>query len=522
MANRLKKKNKDKNTVSAVSWIIAIYLIVMFVFYPLYARGGYVSIDDTKYLMYKIYTITGICIMVPSIIVAIITKAAGENWKSRLSLTDIFVGSYMVLILLSTILSNYKEAAMYGQAGWFLGCILLESCGLIYFIVSRFYSENVWVTGSAVTGSFIVFFLGALNRFGSWPIDMEIPGHTGFISTIGNIGWYCGFLAVVAPLGIGIYIFKDEMSTSLRVLLGMYAFITFFTGSSQGSDTIYVIYAVLFVGILLFTGIAGNGLDRLLEIAILWCISLLSIAFIRKINPDAYHYETDNICGLMNGGLIGLWILIPIVLIYILVKTKKIAISYKAVKYIGLALVGIGVLVVFMEQIIVFMSARYYFHDMTVEDGSAISKFIIDYEWGNGRGATMMVGLECFAGQDIVHKIFGVGPDCLASASYYDEQLSLVSQQMFDQALIANAHNEIITNLVQTGIFGLIAYYGMLVSFVIRSIRSAMENKKVLIYALCIISATGYALFNYAHILSLPFLFIIMAIGEGIMKKQKI
>lgn len=513
LANRLKKESKIVKNTTAISWLIAVFLMFMFVFFPLYAGGGYTVIDTTKYNVYKVIVITGLSISFIVAIWSIVKKKAGEDWNRRLSIVDMMVLAYAVIVLLSICFSDFKKAALLGQAGWYMGGMTLISCCLIYFMVSRFYSENTLVNKCILDGSFIVFLLGALNRFGYWPIDLEIPYQYDFISTIGNIGWYCGFLAVVAPFGMGIYILRDDLDLQDRIMLGIYIFVVFFTGSSQGGDTIYVFYGVLLVGLICLCGFAECGLNRFLEIIMLWCGSILLIALIRAVNPESYHFETDNLCGHINSGLIGLWILIPVAAVYLILVIKKINVNYKILKYIGIAFAGIGVLALLFGIVIVFISAKVKFGDLEISDDSILSKLVIGYEWGNGRGATMMMGAECFLKQNFIHKILGVGPDCLASTTYYDEQLSAVSVEIFGEAMVTNAHNEIITNLVHMGLAGTVAYYGTIATYMIRCIRQ--QNKMTLTYALCVLCSTGYAMFNYSHILNLPFLFIMIAIGEG-------
>lgn len=54
-------------------------------------------------------------------------------------------------------------------------------------------------------GALLVFGLGLLNRFDVYPIA-SLRGDRSFISTLGNINWYCGFLAVFLPVGMGLLI----------------------------------------------------------------------------------------------------------------------------------------------------------------------------------------------------------------------------------------------------------------------------------------------------------------------------
>lgn len=105
--------------------------------------------------------------------------------------------------------------------------------------------------GMMLSASTVVFLLGLLNRYGVNPLHMESSG-PGFISTIGNINWYCGYWSVLFPVCCGIFLFREKVlpgsksaqqapvSVLYRVLpvfSGIAVVIGFATGVSQGSDS---------------------------------------------------------------------------------------------------------------------------------------------------------------------------------------------------------------------------------------------------------------------------------------------
>ena len=93
------------------------------------------------------------------------------------------------------------------------------------------------------------FFLGYMNKFGLCLVDKEII-NSSFISTVGNINWYCGYLVTVLFGGVYLLWWMGSEITWKRALLMGYVTIGFASlvtqGSSSGVVTLAVMLFVLF------------------------------------------------------------------------------------------------------------------------------------------------------------------------------------------------------------------------------------------------------------------------------------
>ena len=101
------------------------------------------------------------------------------------------------------------------------------------------------MAGMAASGA--VFLLGILDRFSFYLIPLKIR-QPGFISTLGNINWFCGYLSVLAPLGICPLIFSEQSaspSLKKRLVYSVYTVLAFTAGFCQGSDSILLFWAAL-------------------------------------------------------------------------------------------------------------------------------------------------------------------------------------------------------------------------------------------------------------------------------------
>lgn len=238
------------------------YLLIMFAIYPFYMQNGYVDIGEAKnhFFLYVSIAAFGVLGLLAVIHLGVRMKEICRQKRAylidwdRVSSTDLLVLLYATTIFMSYVFSEHQEEALWGTEGWYIGTVmLLLLCGL-YFFISRMWDANVKVLYAPVTASIFVFLLGISNRFSFYPISFEIV-QPGFISTLGNINWYCGYLSVIAPVGIVMFVLSDDKKQGKmqkagqkwkQFGLGVYSVITFMTAFSQGSSSIFLWFTALF------------------------------------------------------------------------------------------------------------------------------------------------------------------------------------------------------------------------------------------------------------------------------------
>ena len=146
---------------------------------------------------------------------------------------------------------------------------------------------------------------------------------------------------------------------------------------------------------------------------------------------------------------------------------------------------------------------------------SQMSVFTFNDRWGSSRGATWSIGLQCFMEQDFLHKLTGVGPDCMADFLYKDSSDSLLAlaQRAFEKMRLTNAHCEILTILVNEGSLGAICYGGMLISQAYFLIRSRVNNAYAAACGLCVLAYFANSLWSFQQTMGVVPLFVIMGLG---------
>jgi len=514
----MKDRENKRIVILTAQYAISLYLFVLFVIYPFYIHNGYYDIDQAKYEFLKYATGIGLLLIVVACVIQLIMKRIPPQLIADISAVDICVMGYMLANLLSYAFAINKEQALWGQRGWHMGLATTIAFATLYFLISRFYLGSKYIIPMILVASEGIFMLGILNRFGIWPIPIGIEYEHSYLSTLGNLGWYSSCIAVIAPLGVCLFIIRNKASIDKKVLLALYVFTVFVTGISQGGDSIFVFFAVLLLGSMFVASLYEDGLKNWLLMLIMWCLATQLVHIIRIVWPDAYGYDSDNFCGRFNNSFTSLWILIPVLLVYAIVLWKKVKTEgwiSKIMRFIPVVFVVSGIIIF---AIAIIYSDAVGINSDAAELGLMGKLFFWNSSWGGYRGTTMNIGLNIWLEQDWKGKLFGVGPDCFAYYTVYSEQYSAIIDEAFQGAILTNAHNEFLTNLANLGVLGVATFYGMLIAYMYRMKKYWKSDMRVVAVALCLICYNGYNMLNYAELLNYPFYIVLLALGETWMK----
>lgn len=444
-----------------------------------------------------------------------------------LSLTDKFACIYIIALWFSYYYSDYKHIAILGRSGWMLGFWQLLVMAGSYFAVSRLFSPRLCkcVAGALLASSFCIFLLGILNRYGFNPLGMESSG-SGFISTIGNINWYCGYAAVCFPLGAGLFLLWERADEPkgrdllLRIGLGIYTAVGFVTTVTQGSDSGFLMLA----GLLLVGGCLAvqkkEWVGRYLKLLLLCTCMTIFLSLIQQWFPEQNTYPSASYLFLTETPfpyfVLGVLILFC-VFWYRYGKSESALRLVKRLWWGGMALLGMG-LICTVALIVVNT-----LHPGSIGELSRYALFTFDQKWGSSRGGTWVIGLRVWLSQNSLHKLVGVGPDCMSAFLYSgDDQaaLELAYAQFGEYSRLTNAHNEWITVLVNLGVFGLIGFGGIIISAIVRFFKSRGVHVLCAACGIAVFCYTLHNIFSFWQVMNITYIFIVMGIGEGILRRR--
>ncbi len=525
----IRKKNKVTESVPEsfeyfLRWLlgalVSVYTVLILGVLPFYFEEGFTHIGTDKSTFFRTSTVHMSYFIGPVlalwlifwVIIAVMKKRKDASWKPDIqwSLPDTFALAYGVAVALSYLCTEYRETALWGTKGWFMGTLPHLTLVAIYFLVSRFQKGAKWMLYLTMCVSAITFVLGYLNRFDIWPLEMANSGLPNFISTIGNINWYCGYIVSVAFIGIGLFWLDKGEKQWYSTVLAVYTFVSFAALLTQGSDS--GLFALVFVWAVMFVLSAKSETpDKMKRF---WCmVGLFALAgtftwCIRFVFPERMNYTT---------GLGNLFTFTPMSLVIMVLALTGwwYAGKQSSAKLWQLAsrAICIGI-----PLVIVVFAVLLTVNTLKPDSLGALSKsavFTFDNQWGSSRGATWKLGAMCFAEQDGLHKLVGVGPDCMVEHLYKgrSEELRIALKEAFPSKRLTNAHNEFLTLLVNEGVLGLAAFAGLLFGLARRLLQNLDHNKYAAVCGLCLIGYIANNTWSFQQSLSVSTLFVIAGLG---------
>ena len=539
-----KKKGKRKENqtlaeklegmaVTALDDIICVYLIMLLVVFPFYNEEGYSHIGTDKGTFFcKVFSMAGILAAVPLLIclgrrLSELKKNGGLSTSVRkavsagkVNFVDLFALFYGAALLLSYIFAIDHEEALWGTRGWFMGFLPHLSLIVTYFLVSRFWKPRKWLFCLILPVSAAVFFMACVNRFGYYPFGMESAGHS-FISTIGNINWYCGYAVSVTFAGVALFWLGREWKTWQKVFLTAYTVLGYLSLLLQGSDSGILALAVVLLSMFC---LSVQDSDRMLafwqQMALLWG-SCLAIRLLVLLTPLEMTFVGSGVAILLKTPFcVSMTVVSVLALSLVWADKRKGRYRKKLFRVLAwTAAVGAAVGVLGVSLMVVVNTLR---------PGSlgALSEkplFTFDAYWGSSRGATWSAGWRCFLAQNPLHKLVGVGPDCMWSYINSGSSPELLAdvQLRFGGSRLTNAHNEWLTILVDEGILGLIGYGGMIICGIRELLGKAKGNPFVMACGLSLLAYTVNNIFSFQQAMSVGTIFVLFGMGKAFLREEE-
>ena len=489
-------------------------------------------------------------------------KTGCQNFWQSLTGTELFAVCYIAALCISYLLTDYPEFAKMGADGWNMGFWPQILFLFFFLLLGRTFTTGMAKAGIGLmlSASTVVFLLGLLNRYGVNPLHMESSG-PGFISTIGNINWYCGYWSVLFPVCCGIFLFREKVLPGSRsahtgalqqrtpasvlydflpAVSGIAVVIGFATGVSQGSDSGLLVLAAITLILGCFAGKEKEGLRHFIELLLLFCVSLTGLFALQHLFPERNKYQTTGylfLTGKPWGLIFGVLLLCLYFFLFIRKKncangrTKTVE-NYRDNKLTGTADRGIvwtyrawQILTGLSAAALVLYIGLLIFNTthpgvIPALDGNAL--FTFNTSWGSSRGATWSIGIHTFLAQNFGHRLFGVGPDSMAAYLYQSDNSTLLAEvrATFGDKRLTNAHGEWITVLVNTGLMGLLSFAAMIISAV-GTLFSRKQKTLAKACGLAVLCYTLHNIFSFEQMMNISQMYLVMGIGMAVAEKEE-
>lgn len=564
MSSKKKKANEPEESVSqqiinyGMSMLMLIYVFSMLVFYPLYYQNKYRDMGDAKYTFFRYASITFLIFFLIFLASWILAYRDKLNWMSmirRLSVTDWFVAAFLLLSYLSYFFSDYRtpavpgdtSSALMGYNGWYMGLLSQVMFVLIYFAVSRFWVWSEFTLLAAIVTSGVVYQLAIWQRFSIDPLGMYEglgPEYIEkFLSTLGQTTWFSSYAVLVFPLSVYYYWHDDRRW--VRILAGIVMALGFGSLCTAHSDSGYVAYVLILMVFFWFSLESNKKFARFLEILLIGLGSFRIIGIMQICFPEKLIQliaEDQKISFFITQSNLMLAALLIVAALYG-VYYKFCSSSWKEVKRTGerktrqkngaaeskkpgfeissflwlrkLMVVAAAAVLLGVVLAIVFTTKK------MLPDALAgfynVGFFNFNDDWGNCRGFNWRMSLKAISNASFKDMMIGVGPDCFAMSM--DKYCAQEVADFWQGMKLACAHNEFLNMLVTQGVLGAAAYIGIFVSFIVRCTKSGKEIGTVVPFSAAALAYMGHNFFCYQQCICTPTVFLLMGIGELLMRK---
>ena len=513
--------------------VISVYMIVILMVLPLYNKG-YARIGTEKETFFLKTMTYGAKTLLPVFLLwllfRLVTAAQKKElpkftewpaglWKN-LSVTDRFAVFYGIAVLVSYLFTNYREEALWGTASWRMGMWTQLGAVIVYFMISRMWQWKSWIPALILPVSAVVFSLGYVNKFCLLPVDQEYVTPS-FISTIGNINWYCGYLVTILFGGVYLLWRMEEKMTWKKLLLMAYVTIGFASLATQGSSSGIVTFAVVMFVLFGMSVKDSARMEYFWQEMTLFSAACLITCVLRRLNIFSRELILEGITDLLTFSIAGIFMTILSGIILYWIHRTRVRRSYPE-KMLHRIYCGITIVVSVMIVLVLLLTL------INTLAGGALTPNITDPEvtkwltfnagWGSARGGTWAAGARCFWEADFLHKIFGVGPDCLYAflSNEGSVELQTMVNDRFGGNRLTNAHNEWLTVLVDIGVLGLISYAGMMITAIRDFLRAGESKMLVGACGICVLAYTVNNMFSFQQVMNISAVFVVMGIGENL------
>lgn len=492
-----------------------VFVIAMSVVFPL-AIGSekYANITHFKNMAYYLIAAAAFCAIIITLIVKILKMPANESplsgsWK-KLSPVDIAVLCYWGFLLISTLLSQYKDVAFNGQGVRNDGFIIQTFYVATYFVISRLVRMQKFDLNIYCFGATAVSVLVMLHFFGFDVLDTGFSQpnwESGllFMGPMGNINLTSYFVSVALIIAACIYITEQQLSFDRDGYLTLVCFVMMLWAElNLNTDAGLVALGVALLAALPLLLTSFERVGRFLTVI---SVTLAVLIFNRLvIGSDILGEDFGK-----TGWLMVLAELVIGVAQLIHKRNPSWNPSRKLLLIVTLCIDGAAVLGVLIAAGI---AATNETKGMLYELGQILFHGNMSDKFGHNRGFTWKRAVK-LVGQ---HPIFGSGPDTFCNVfmdKYGDEATKFFGGRTLDKA-----HNEYLQLLICSGITGLgsfLAFLGLMVS---DACKRAEKNPLLVCCALGVVTYAVHAFFGYSLPINSPLMWTLFGLTGAAMRVQ--
>lgn len=506
----------DKDNIYEI--FARLFLIAMSIIFPL-AIGSekYANVTHFKNMAFYLIAAAAFCSIIITMIVKLLSAPSYESAPipnlKKLNPVDIAVLLYWGFLLISALLSNYKDVAFNGQGVRNDGFIIQTFYVATYFVISRLVRMQKFDLNIYCYGATIVSVLVMLHFFGFDVLDTGFSQpnwESGllFMGPMGNINLTSYFVTVSLIMAASIYITEQQLGFDKHgnITLACFAVMLWAELNLNTDAGIVAIGAALAVALPLML-VSFKRIGRFFTVL---SVALAVVIFNRlAIGSD--------ILGDEFGKLGWLMVAAELVCIGLAVSINDGTLNFnpsrKTLLITTLCIDAAAVLGVLAAAAV---AANGESKGILYELGQMLFHGNFNDKFGTKRIFTWKRTLK-LVGR---HPIFGSGPDSfynVFNAQYGDE-----AKEFFNGRNLDKAHNEYLQLLVCSGVTGLGSFLAFLGMMIAGAFKRTQNNPLLVCCAMGVVGYAVHAFFGYSLPINSPLMWVLFGLTGAAMRVKNV
>ncbi|SHJ45496.1 O-antigen ligase family protein [Pseudobutyrivibrio xylanivorans] len=445
-------ENRIKN------YIGKIYIIGMFILYPLIMHDMYFDISNTKLITF--YVLSALLILSVFIYAFVLRYKYLEKPKELILLGALSISMLITFMLNGHTSEILTSEAEYGTGLIFLFILILTSLSVLLIETG----ESAFFYSTAITlGVIAVSLFSTLQFIGLDPLGLlgavAEDERSLFLGTIGNIGNLGCYAVMVFPLCFySLAMTSEKYSALTKVLGGCGIFFCSILALISNTDGTILSFAVVVILLGIIT-LRRNDLAFYFHISLLLIGVAFTLVGLTQLIQDSRPLDIHERL-LINPILLCVLICYSAIPLILHIKHRDTIINKISRIICIIALIALCIL-----PIIIFT------YTITNQRPDTLIGRVLyfDNHWGTDRGYLWKSAVRIFADSPISQKLFGLGSSGFADAyidKFYNTSLELGIYSNYD------AHNFFLHFLCEYGLVGL----GLTMAFLIMRIKRNLIN----------------------------------------------
>lgn len=483
-----------------------VFLIAMAIVFPLtMGAEKYANITHFKNTAYYLIAALAFSAIIITLLIKTITTPAYEfnpQWP-KFTKTDIAVLLYWGFLLISALLSPYKDVAFNGQGVRNDGLIIQAFYVATYFALSRLlrlhkFDLNIYCLGATVVAALVMFHFFGIDLLETGFTQPNWESGLLFMGPMGNINLTSYFVTVALTVAAAIFITRQQLDFDKygAVTLGCFA-VMLWAELNLNTDAGIVALAVV---VLFSLPLMLISLERVGRFFTLLSVALAVMIFNRLVVNVHILEEDFGRTGIVMLTADIICIAAAIVLQLGLIKAVP---SRKALLIVTLSINGLAVI---GALIVAFIAAESQKKGVLYEFGQMLYHHNFNDKFGSKRIFTWKRTLK-LAGE---HPLFGSGPDTFCNV--FNETYGDESSKFFNGRNLDKAHNEYLQLLICSGITGLGAFLAFLGTMFVKAFRRAQDNPLLVCCAAGVAAYAVHAFFGYSLPINSPLMWVLFGL----------